>query len=211
MNLVEIATPAGALDVGRRRALVARLVTAFLGGPEESAAVPEATLRRARSMAHLGFRELEDWSTGHGPWSAQSTPPLWITVTVPESWRQEAGSQLISLIGRAVRAWDADQGWERPGHDLWVNVVGVHDGCLGLAGRPATSDDVLAYMTEEHRAHPDPSGPLPEGVVVDPMCGMQVRLGPRAITLDHGGTTHGFCARACRDAYARQHGLPVPA
>jgi hypothetical protein len=43
------------------------------------------------------------------------------------------------------------------------------------------------------------------------MCGMRVRLGPSAITLEHDGETKAFCAAACRAAYARQHGLPVPA
>ncbi|NYE71234.1 YHS domain-containing protein [Microlunatus parietis] len=36
---------------------------------------------------------------------------------------------------------------------------------------------------------------------------MLVRLGPRAITLDHDGVTYGFCAENCRDAYARRNSL----
>jgi YHS domain-containing protein len=67
-------------------------------------------------------------------------------------------------------------------------------------------------MTEEFRARSEPDDvDLPEGVALDPMCGMRVRLGPSAITLEHDGETKAFCAAACRAAYARQHGLPVPA
>jgi hypothetical protein len=52
---------------------------------------------------------------------------------------------------------------------------------------------------------------LADGVVIDPGCGMKVRLGPHAITIQHEGTTIGFCATGCRDVYAEDHDLPVPA
>jgi YHS domain-containing protein len=52
---------------------------------------------------------------------------------------------------------------------------------------------------------------LADGVVIDPVCGMKVRLGPHAITIQHEGTTIGFCATGCRDVYAEDHDLPIPA
>jgi YHS domain-containing protein len=67
-------------------------------------------------------------------------------------------------------------------------------------------------MTAEYQAQDDAANAdLPEGVTVDPMCGMHVRLGRGAVTLEHEGRTMGFCAKSCRAAYARRHGLPVPA
>jgi YHS domain-containing protein len=67
-------------------------------------------------------------------------------------------------------------------------------------------------MTEEFRArHSRGAVDLPDGVVIDPMCGMHVTLGRDAITLEHDGETKGFCAASCRRAYAKEHGLAVPA
>jgi hypothetical protein len=212
MNLIEIAHPAGALDAADRAAL-AKEVTDGLTGDAMTAEkeVPEATLRRARRMTHVGFRELAGWHTGDGPWDASTPPPLWITMSVPEAWRDEMARHVIGWLRRAVRRLDHEHGWERPGGDLWINLVGVADHSIGLNGRPATSDDVLSYLTEEFRAEYDAGAvELPEGVVIDPMCGMRVKLGPRAITLEHDGETVGFCAVSCRAAYARREGLSVP-
>src|SRR5690606_32165631 len=103
-------------------------------------------------------------------------------------------------------------GWQRPVGALWINLAGVVDGGIGLDGKQATADDVLAVLTEEFRAgHDAGEVDLPDGVVVDPMCGMRVKLDTTAITLAHDGATLGFCARGCRDAYARRQGIPVPA
>ena len=65
-------------------------------------------------------------------------------------------------------------------------------------------------MTEEFRArHRVGEVDLPAGVVIDPVCGMQVTLGRGAITLQHDGETIGFCAASCRRAYAKEHGVPA--
>lgn len=213
MDLIEIAHPAGALDPTDHAALATQIAQGLVGdaeNPEQD--VPEETLRRARTMTHVGFRELAGWYTGDGPWNPSTAPPLWITMTVPEAWRDEMAQPVISRMRRAVRKLDADRGWERTGGDLWINVVGVADGSIGLNGRAATSDDVLGYLTEEFRAaHVAGEVELPEGVVIDPMCGMRVKLGPTAITLEHDGETIGFCAENCRAGYARLEGLPLPA
>lgn len=109
-------------------------------------------------------------------------------------------------IHAALEQHDPAQGPERPGGDIWVNVIGVRDRSIGLDGRPSTADDVLMYMTEEHRASAA-AVDLPEGIVADPICGMHVELGPDALTLDHDGEVVGFCSKGCRSSYARHHGL----
>lgn len=65
-------------------------------------------------------------------------------------------------------------------------------------------------MTEEYRSATPESSDLPDGMVLDPICGMRVRLGPRPITLDHDGTTVGFCWTGCRSAYAQAHHPTMP-
>lgn len=204
MNLIEVRCPAGALDDGDRAALAGDIV-AGLVGDEMTAEVPEETMRRARAMTHIGFRALDGWTTGDGPWPPGATPPLWITMTVPERWQDETARHVIGWLRRAVRRLDARHGWERSVGDLWINLTGVADGSIGLDGRPATADDVLATMTAEFRARADAGEiDLPEGVVIDPICGMTVRLGKGAITVEEDGVTVGFCAQACREAYVRE-------
>ncbi|MDT0377440.1 hypothetical protein RM572_01450 [Streptomyces sp. DSM 42041] len=212
MNLIEISHPAGALGEEDRALLAGEIIAGLVGdGATAGADAPEATLRRARTMTHVGFRELAAWHTGDGPWDPAAAPPLWITMSVPEAWREETSRAFIGRIRRAVRRLDAVRGRARTGGDLWINIVGIADGSIGLNGTSMTADDVVGYMTEEFRTSYTAGDPdVPEGVVVDPMCGMRVTLGKRAVTLEQGGDTLGFCAEACRAAYARREGLPVP-
>lgn len=209
MFLIEIAHPRDALTEKDRRALAGD-VCEVLTGAEEG--VAEETMRRARAMTHVAFRELDGWTTGDGPWTPGEAPPLWVTFTVPEAWRSEMSRTAIGAVRRGVRRLDRTHDWRRAAGSLWVNVVGILDGSIGMDGKPSTADEVVGQMTEEFRARFDPDdADVAEGVVIDPMCGMHVRLGRDAIVLEHDGRTIGFCAAACRTAYAREHGLPVPA
>lgn len=210
MHLIEIRCPAGSLDPADRAALADDVVHGLVGD-QMVGDVPEETLRRAQTLTHVAFAELDGWTTGAGRWQQGDAPLLWITVTVPEMWRAEMSPYVIGWLRTAVRQLDDRRGWQRSSGDLWINVTGVADRSIGLDGRPATADDVLAVMTEEFRARTeDAAADLPEGVVIDPMCGMRVRLGKGAITLEHNGVVLGFCAQNCRDAYARQEGIAPP-
>jgi len=212
MFLIEFACPRGALADGDRRLLAADVCEVLVGAEE---GVAEETMRRAGAMTHVGFRELDGWTTGDGPWTPGAVPPLWVTLTVPESWRSEMSRTATGAVRRAVRHLDRQHDWQRAQEDLWVNLVGIADGSIGMGGKPCTADEVVAHMTAEYRAQRDAGAAdgtdLPEGIVIDPMCGMHVRLGPGALTLEHDGRTMGFCAAACRAAYARENNLPVPA
>ncbi|WP_219943643.1 hypothetical protein [Iamia sp. SCSIO 61187] len=161
-------------------------------------------------MVHVAFAPLDDWHTGDGRWT-DGAPPLWVTLSVPDAWRQEVSSRMTTTVGRSVDRLDARHGWQRAGGDVWINVVGIAEGSIGLDGTASTAHDVVSYMTEEFRAGDAGEADLPDGLVIDPMCGMKVRLGAHAITLEHEGTTLGFCAKACSAAYARQEGIPLPA
>lgn len=207
MNLVEIRCPRGSLDDADQAALAGDITAGFVGD-HIADEIPDETLSRARAMTHIGFGALDAWTSGDGPWQPGDTPPLWITVTVPELWRDETSRHVIGWIRRAVRRLDSRHHWERSIGELWINVVGIADGSIGLDGKPASADDVVALMTEEFRARFDAGEvDLPADVVIDPMCGMKVKLRPGAITLEHAGSTLGFCARNCRDAYARRENL----
>lgn len=206
MNLIEIRHPAGALSPEDQVAMATE-ITVGLTGDVGDDTVPESTLRRVRAMTHVAFAELAGWQTGDGNWGAPGdVPPLWITVTVPEDWREEIARHEMGWLRRAVRRVDTDHDWQRPDGWLWINVVGIADGSIGLDGKAVTADGVVAEMSREFRSDLE-SGKVevPEGMLLDPMCGMLVKDRARAITLEHDGTRYGFCAHSCRDAFVRQN------
>lgn len=205
MNLIEIRHPAGSLSPDDQAAMAAEIVTGLTGDTGDDT-VPESTLRRARAMTHVAFTEHSGWHTGDGSWGApRDVPPLWITVTVPEAWRDEMARHEMGWLRRAVRRVDADHGWQRPDGWLWITMIGVADGSIGLNGKASTADQVVAELSREFRADLDAGKiDVPEGMLLDPMCGMLVKDTPRAITLEHDGTRYGFCAHSCRDAFVRQ-------
>lgn len=205
MFLIEVTAPRGALTEADRGTLAEEIISGLISAGDGSAEVPEATMRRARRMTHLGFHALTDWHTGDGLWRPPAAPPLWFRITVPEAWRTELSRHLMGWIRRVVHRLDRRRGWTREPSSLWVTLTGVAEGSIGLGGRPGGADDVLDHLTEEFRAGTDPAREVPEGSVIDPMCGMVVRLGPGAITVQHDGETLGFCAAACRDGYLRRH------
>lgn len=207
MFLIEVTYPEGTLDAGARTDIAAEMTAGLVG----TDAAPEATMKRGRAMTHVVFHPAQSWTTGNGPVPADQPPPYLVTLTVPEAWREEISKHSIGVIATALDRRGTPDGSKRPGGDVWVNVIGVADGSIGLNGKPSSADDVVMYMTEEYGATATDAD-LPDGVLVDPICGMNVRIGPNAITLDHDGDTLGFCSQGCRSAYAHQHGIePTPA
>lgn len=203
MLLIEIAHPTGRLDDHDRELVSRAVIDLFLGSHGHA---PE-TIQRARTATHIAFRELRGWWTGDGPVPDDVAPPLIITLTVPEAWREEAAGTFIGLVRTAVKRLDDHHGRQRPRGSLWVRVDGVPDGSLGLDGRPATGDDVLAFLTEEFRAawESGTSAPVPEGRLPDPICGMTVADGKNSLVMEDDGRRLGFCSQGCQGTYAREH------
>ncbi|GAA1719518.1 hypothetical protein [Brachybacterium phenoliresistens] len=205
MILIEISCPAGHFSEADRSRIVEHIWTIALSDDH----APAETMRRARQMAHLGFRELTDWHTGDGPVDSKVAPPVIASVSVPQAWQDETARHMIGVIKAAVRRVDNEHGWSRAPGSLWVLINGIVDGSIGMDGKSSTADEVLQAMVADYQeaVKEGRSEPVPDGMLVDPMCGMLVRPGPRAITLEHDGETIGFCAVACRDAYRAQHAL----
>lgn len=206
MFLIEIAHPVGALDEQGRELLADRILDPLLG----SGHAPEETMARAVLATHVAFRELHTWRTGAGAPDPAAAPPMIVTITVAEQWRDaEFARHMIGIVRAAVNKLDRDNGWERGLGSLWVRVDGVPDGCIGLDGKAVTAAGILDFLTEVYRqATADGvATPVPDGKLLDPICGMLVTDTPSAITVVHDGTRVGFCADACRDAYVREHEL----
>lgn len=205
MMLIEVVHPRGALGPEDRTLVATCILDVLLADGH----APEETMRRARAMTHIHFREADGWHSGDGPPQPDRAPPLIITFTVPEAWREDVSRHSTGIMRAAVRRLDADRGWKREQGHLWINVLGVPDGSIGLDGKASTADDVLAHMTEEFRAAQaaGTARPVPDGKLVDPVCGMLVTPGRDAVILEHRGETVGFCSSGCRDHHVRENAL----
>lgn len=199
MNLIEITCPAAALDENQRRAIAETILTNFLVEPD---APPEA-IERAGRATHVWFQDAQTWTTGSGRYEAGATVPFVVTITVPEAWREELTRHAMGAVRAALARHVA--GGVLADETTWINVVGVHEGSIGMNGRPTTSTDIVRHLTQD--ARPPEATDLPDGVVIDPVCGMRVHLGPHTVTLEHDGRILGFCATGCRNVYAADHGL----
>jgi YHS domain-containing protein len=201
MNLIEIACPAGSIDDDQRRLIAADIVANFLVEPT----APAEAIERAGRATHVWFQEARAWTTGSGPYEIGAAIPFVVTISVPEAWREELtrhamGAVRVALIRHVPPGLLADD-------TTWINVVGVMDGSIGMNGRPTTSTDIVRHLTQG--IQPPEAAGLPDGVVIDPVCGMQVHLGRSAITLESDGRTIGFCATGCRRVYAQDHDIQL--
>ncbi|MGY0501413.1 hypothetical protein ACWZHB_23240 [Nocardia sp. FBN12] len=206
MFLIEIAHPAGTYTADDHHTIATALVATMTSADD----APEATMRRARRMTHVAFRELRDWHTGDGPIAGSGAPPVIATITLPEDWCDESGAHMMGTVRAAIGRVDRARGWTRDVGDLWINVVGIANRRIGMNGKATDSDGVMAELTAEFQALlASGEYTVPEGKLLDPICGMTVTAGKSAITLDHDGKTIGFCAIGCRDTYARRHDLSL--
>lgn len=205
MILIEISSPAGRFD-HRDRSTIVEQIWSFILNADHA---PTETMQRARQMSHLGFRELAEWHTGDGPADSEGAPPVIASVTVPRAWQEDTARPMIGAVKAAIRRVDNDHEWTRSPGSLWVLVNGVPDGSIGMDGKSSTAEDVLQALISDYQAAVREGRKVaaPDGHLVDPMCGMFVRPGPGAITLEHHGETLGFCASGCRDAYRAEHAL----
>ncbi|NNC13948.1 hypothetical protein HII28_18965 [Planctomonas sp. JC2975] len=200
MNLFEIQYPQGALDERDREAIAEAILENLLVEPD----APPAALERAGGITQVYFVPVQTWRTGVDARPAAQPWPLVVNVTVPEVWLDDLSRRTIGAVRAAIasRAPQVDLGAEPK---VWINVFGVAEGSIGMGGRPSSSTDIVRYLTEEVVVPGEQS--LGDGVYVDPVCGMHVRVGDGAVTLDDHDTLVAFCATGCRDVYAEDHGL----
>ena len=202
MNLFEITYPSGALDADERRAVADALLAGFLVEPD---APPEAVERAAR-MTHVWFHEADTWVTGGGRPADPGRLPVVVTVTVPEAWREDLAPHAIGAVRSALARHAPRVALHEEGA-VWVDVVGIAEGSIGMDARPSVSADIVRGLTRDVRI----PASAPDSAFVDPVCGMTVRIGRGTPTLEHDGRTVAFCGSGCRAVYAEDHGLVLPA
>jgi YHS domain-containing protein/phenylpyruvate tautomerase PptA (4-oxalocrotonate tautomerase family) len=202
MNLIEITYPEGTLDETRRQAIASDVMSALLVEP----GAPPQAVERAGRLTHVWFHPARTWTTRTGRDQDNTSTPFVVTITVPEAWREELSRRGIAAVSTALTRHITAAAQNNSGA-VWINVIGVHDGSIGMDGKPSTSKDLLRYLTQD--VQPPTAQDLADGEVIDPVCGMRVYLGPHAHTLTHNGQTIGFCATGCRAVYAEDHNIPI--
>jgi YHS domain-containing protein len=203
MNLIEITCPEGALDETQRRAIAHDVMSTLLVEPD----APPQAVERAGHLTHVWFHAAQTWTTRAGSDRDSAPTPFVVTITVPEAWREELSRRAIGAVRTALNRHVTPGG--RDSGAVWINVIGVNDGSIGMNGSPSTSTDLVRYLTQD--VEPSNAQELSRGEVIDPVCGMRVQLGPHTHTLEHNGQTIGFCASGCRAVYAEDHNLPIDA
>lgn len=184
MLFIDVMTPQGALTEQERQALAGRLTARrLLAGTHD--AVDPGVLGLLDSLTSVVVREERIWTAG------AVDPSRYVVNVTVGVWGKEMSDHLVSRISAEVAA---------TGADVMVNVISVPEGGYGLRGRVLRSPDMLDLIEQ---ARTGATGPVPEGMVVDPVCGATLPI-EDAVWLERDGRTYGFCCPHCRGHFAKR-------
>lgn len=212
MILVEVLTGGATLSAGQQEQVAAAITTGMLGidgGLDRLNPEARRSVEGALSLTAVTFTQPPLWMAGGEVLDGQTPRRYVVRVWVPEAWHGDTAAHAVQAVTRALATVEDDPG--RLEHDphAWVHVLAVPESGCGVLGRQATSSDLVRLVTA--RTHDGPATEPPPGSVLDPVCGMVVRLDDRALTLDHEGVTYGFCAEGCRRVFAEDHDIALSA
>ena len=140
------------------------------------------------SITHVVVHEVEVWIAGGKRQDAAQPPRYVVRVYVPGPWRKPLSEHLITQITAAL-----------PGSE--VHVLGVPEGGYGAFGR-VVGESVLTDMISDAVSG---TAEVPDGMVVDPVCGAVLALDrPGVVTMEVDGTMYGFCCAGCRQTFSRR-------
>ena len=102
--------------------------------------------------------------------------------------------------GAAVVGYLADRGLPKAELDRVKVPAGLD---LGSTTHPEIAVAILAELVQLRASGALAGGSTQQEVdhAVDPVCGMTVRAGAGALSLEHAGVTYYFCCAGCRDAF----------
>lgn len=151
------------------------------------------------SISHVVVHEIGTWIAG-GRLLGPAAPLRYVArVYVPGPWRKAMSGFLIASITRALAQADPDPDRFYREPCVEVQVMGVPEGGYGTFGRVIGESALLDMISEAKTDTPVPGEP---GVLIDPVCGMAAS--DTVATLEHDGTTYGFCSAGCRRHFAGQ-------
>ncbi|GAA3231259.1 hypothetical protein [Nonomuraea helvata] len=196
MLFIELLVPKGVFDEQERRSLAARLTGRRLlsGADGESAAADPGVIDLLDSLSHVVVREEEVWNAGGRPLDA-SQGPWYVANVIAGMWGKEMSEHLIARITAELAQAEGN-----PEPRAVVHVISLPEGGYGLHGRVQRSSDLLRLIEE---AKTGPATPVPDDMIVDPVCGATVARRD-AVILERDGKTYGFCCTHCRGHFAKQ-------
>ncbi len=207
MIFVELYAPCGVFSEGDLRELAGRLTIRELLthvdairdvlDASEGSSVNPGVMDFVDSVNHVVVHEIGTWIVGGRALSPGEPPRYVARVYVPGPWRKALSAFLIAGITRALSQPGTGPRRSRREPDVEVYVVGVPEGGYGASGRVVGQSALLDMISEAKTAPPVPGGP---GVLIDPVCGMAAS--DMVTTLEHEGTTYGFCCPGCRRHFA---------
>ncbi|GAB3971605.1 hypothetical protein GCM10029978_047110 [Actinoallomurus acanthiterrae] len=207
MMFLELFVPRGTYDTEQLRRLAERLtmkqllthvdaIRDVIDAGEASSANP-GVLDLLESINHVVVHEIGTW-IGGGRTLGPAEPPRYVArVYVPGPWRKAISAFLIASITRAISQTDPEP--ERCYREprVEVHVIGVPEGGYGAFGRVVDESALLNMISDAKTDTPIPDDP---NMLIDPVCGMVAST--MVATLEHQGTTYGFCCAGCRRHFA---------
>ena len=204
MLFVELFAPRGTLSPLQRQHISERLVPALIFAE----GAPPDLIERGREMGWLVVHEPEVWTVAGRP---AESPRFVVRVNVPAGHFDDTlRAEVVSRVTRVLSEIDGDPDRLYRQPHAWIHLNEIPDGNAGAFGRTIPTADIINYVVTGNVPEPDaPSDERSAETVIDPICGMTVALDGSAITVEHNGTTYGFCSPACRDIFSAQHGITV--
>lgn len=171
----------------------------------EAASANAGVLDFIDSINHVVVHEVGTWIAGGRPLGPDGPPRYVARVYVPGPWRKAISAFLIASITRALSQADPEPERFYREPRVEVHVIGVPEGGYGVSGRVVGESALLDMISEAKTGTPVPGDP---GVLIDPVCGMVAS--DMVATLEHEGTTYGFCSPGCRRHFADKLDESVP-
>jgi YHS domain-containing protein len=207
MMFLELFVPRGAFSAEQLPRLAERLTMKQLLShvdairdvvdASEGASANPGVLDFIDSVSHVVVHETGTWIAGGRPLDPAGPPRYVARVHVPGPWRKAMSAFLIASITRALSQADPDPGRFYREPCVEVHVIGVPEGGYGAFGRIVGESALLDMISKAKTGTPVPVDP---GMLIDPVCGMAAS--DRVATLEHEGTTYGFCSPGCRRHFA---------
>lgn len=207
MMFLELFVPRGAFSTEALRQLAERLTMKQLlthvdairdvVDASEAASANAGVMDFLDSINHVVVHEIGTWIVDGRSLGPVQPPRYLARVYVPGPWRKSLSAFLIASITRALSQADAEpERLYRQPH-VEVHVIGVPEGGYGVFGQAVGESALLDMISEAKTDTPVPDNPT---VLIDPVCGMVAT--DMVATLEHEGTTYGFCSPGCRRHFA---------
>lgn len=208
MMFLELFVPLGSYDPDQLQQLAERLtmkqllthveaISDVVADASEAASANPGVVDFLDSINHVVVHEISTWIVDGRRLGSSPPPRLVARVYVPGPWRKAMSAFLIASITRALAQTDTDPERFYREPRVEVHVIGVPEGGYGVFGRVVGESGLLEMISQAKTDTPAPDDP---GALIDPVCGMVAT--DTVATLEHEGTTYGFCSSGCRRHFA---------